>query len=131
MITFLFWNTNSKPLGDAIAAIAKAESVDILMLCECAIETRDLLTALNRETTEFHYTPGQNRRICMFTRFPGRYLAPSYESDRLSIRRLTLPAVDELLLVVAHFPSKLFWSDESQMLECANLGNKLLDSHDT
>jgi endonuclease/exonuclease/phosphatase (EEP) superfamily protein YafD len=127
MITFLFWNMNRKPLADAIAAIAKAELVDILILSECAIEAKDLLATLNRRDAEFHFAPGQNRRISMFTRFPGRYLSPSYESERLTIRRLRLPAIEELLLVAVHFPGKWFWSDDSQMLECANLGLMIVD----
>jgi hypothetical protein len=127
MITFLFWNTNGKPLADAIAAIAKAESVDILLLCECAIEAKDLLNTLNSGDTEFHFADAQNREISIFTRFPGRYFSPVYESDRLSIRRLRLPAIEELLVAVVHFPSKLFWSDESQMFECTNLSNTIVD----
>jgi len=103
------------------------QSRDILILSECAIEARDLLKVLNRRDPAFHFAPGQNRGISMFTRFPGRYLAPSYESDRVSIRRLTLPAIDELLMVAVHLPSKLFWSAESQMFECANLGSTIIE----
>lgn len=127
MITFLFWNTNGRPLADAIAAIAKVELVDVLILAECAIEAKDILKALNEDGPEFHFAPGQNLKISMFTRFPGRYFSPVYESDRLSIRRLNLPAIEDLLVAAVHFPSKLFWRDESQMFECTNLSNTIVE----
>jgi hypothetical protein len=128
MITFLFWNTNEGPLADAVAAIAKAEAVDILILSECAIEPRDLLKILNRNVPEFHFAPGQNRGISMFTRFPGRYFPEvNIGSRRLSVRRLALPPIEDVLVAAVHLPSKLYWSDESQMFECANLSNAIVE----
>jgi endonuclease/exonuclease/phosphatase (EEP) superfamily protein YafD len=125
MLTFLFWNINQSPLVDAIVAIAEAESVDILILAECAIHPVELLKALNREEPAFHFSKGRNDKIAMFTRFPGHYLAAVHEGPRFSIRRTTLPAIDEFLLVAVHFPSKLFWSAESQAQECTNLSNTI------
>jgi endonuclease/exonuclease/phosphatase family metal-dependent hydrolase len=128
MITFLFWNTNGRPLADAIAAIAKAESVDILILSECAIEAKDLLKILNRNSPDFHFAPGQNHRMSMFTRFPGRYFsAVNKGGRRLSVRRLALPAIEDVLVAAVHLPSKLHWSDDSQMLECTNLSNAIVE----
>jgi hypothetical protein len=99
MITFLFWNTNGRPLANAIAAIAKAESVDILILSECTIEAKELLKILNRNGPEFHFAPGQNQWMSMFTRFPGRYFsAVNKGGRRLSVRRLALPAIEEVLV---------------------------------
>ncbi|HTW65726.1 MAG TPA: endonuclease/exonuclease/phosphatase family protein [Bryobacteraceae bacterium] len=127
MLTFLFWNMNRKPLSEAIAAIANAELVDILMLAECPIEPADLLRTLNREEPAYHFAPGQNEKIPMFARFPGRYLPAVYESDRISIRRLMLPPIDDVTLVVVHFPSKFFWDDASQMMECTVLANTITE----
>ncbi|MBZ5607195.1 MAG: endonuclease/exonuclease/phosphatase family protein [Acidobacteriia bacterium] len=127
MLTFLFWNVNGKPLSDAIAAIAHDEAIDVLILAECGLEPAALLRALNREERAFHFAPGQSRRINIFSRFPGRYLRPAYESDRISIRRLALPVSEEVLLVAVHFPSKLHWSNESQTMECAVLSRTIAD----
>lgn len=125
MLTFLFWNTNRKPLVDSIAAMAEAESVDVLILAECPANPAELLKVLNRKEPAFHFARGESDEIAIFARFPGRYLSPLYESPRLSIRRGTLPAIDEFLLVAVHFPSKMFWSDSSQALECASLSNTI------
>jgi endonuclease/exonuclease/phosphatase (EEP) superfamily protein YafD len=127
MITFLFWNMNGRPLADAVAAIAKAESVDILILAECSIEATNLLKTLNHDRPEFHFAPGQNRRISMFTRFPGRYFSAVNKGGRLSVRRLALPAIEDVLVAAVHLPSKLHWSDDSQMLECTNLSNAIVE----
>jgi len=127
MLTFLFWNINRKPLSDAIANIAEQESVDILILAECAIEPGALLRTLNRKEPVFHFAPGQSPEIGIFTRFPRRYLKPTFESSRVSIRRLALPAHEEILLAAVHFPSKLFWSDQSQMMECPALSSTIAE----
>jgi endonuclease/exonuclease/phosphatase (EEP) superfamily protein YafD len=121
---------NRKPLGDAVAAIAEAEFVDVLILAECAVQAADLLQVLNRDEPAFHFAPGQNRRISVFSRFPQRYFSPVYESDRLSIRRLALPAIEEMLVAAVHFPSKLFWTDEGQMLECTNLRDTIVEEEE-
>jgi hypothetical protein len=57
MLTFLFWNINRKPLSDVIATIAEGESVDIVILAECAIEESALLKALNQTDAAFHFAP--------------------------------------------------------------------------
>lgn len=121
MLTCLFWNTNRKPLSDAIANIVEQEFVDILILAECAIEDSSLLKILNRHGPEFHFPSNLNPRIKVFCRFPGKYVIPAFDSGLVSIRRVVLPARDEILLVAVHFPSKLYWSDQSQAMECPNL----------
>ncbi|HLK19541.1 MAG TPA: endonuclease/exonuclease/phosphatase family protein [Bryobacteraceae bacterium] len=127
MLTFLFWNINRKPLADAIATIAEQESVDLLILAECAIEDSALLKTLNRRGPEFHFPSNLNSRIKLFTRFPGRYLVPSFDSDRVSIRRVALPAREEILLVAVHLSSKLYWSAQSQAMECPNLSTTITE----
>ena len=76
---------------------------------------------LNRGGPAFHFPVNLNRGIKVFCRFPGRYLIPTFDSERVSIRRVALPALQEILLVAVHFPSKLYWSDQSQAMECPNL----------
>ena len=123
MVTFLFWNINGKPLLDSIEAIAQEESVDVLILAECRIEARDLLQVLNRKRPEFHLARGISSQLVIYTRFPREFMAPAFDGNRVSIRRLRLPARLDVLLVAVHFPSKLRWSDESQMLECTQLSH--------
>jgi len=127
MLTFLFWNTNGKPLVEAIVELVEEQSIDVLMLAECDVAPARLLMALNRNESLFYFAPGQSPRLVMFTRFPDRYVAPAFDSDRISIRRLALPAREEILLALVHLPSKLYWSDDSQMLECTELARTIGD----
>jgi hypothetical protein len=61
------------------------------------------------------------QRVC--ARFPERSLRTLEEDPhaRLSFRQLILPSGRDILLVVTHFPSKLYWSGESQSQECTRL----------
>jgi endonuclease/exonuclease/phosphatase (EEP) superfamily protein YafD len=128
MLTFLFWNTNRKPLSEVIATIAERESVDIVILAECNIDASVLLKTLNRKGTAFHFVAGRGTRITMLTRFAGRYLVPVFDGKSMAIHRLILPARQEILVASVHFPSKLHWRNESQMMECAVFGDAIADA---
>src|ERR1035438_3492258 len=111
---FLFWNINGKPLADVVADLAHAHGVEVIILAESKITVPDLLIALNQQPTAgFHFCAGLSSAITIFSGFSSAFLAPVFESERVSIRRLTLPARSELLLATVHFPSKLYWSNDS------------------
>jgi exonuclease III len=119
---FLFWNINRKPLAKAVADLALADQIDVVILVECEVDPVTLLLALNSETgSDFHYSPGNSKAIRIFTRFSRDFLRPIWESDRISIRRLALPARSEILLAAAHLPSGLHWNRRSQNDECGEL----------
>jgi hypothetical protein len=126
MITFLFWNVGAAPRSAQIAQLAHNLDVDVVMLIELADEPNNLLQSLNRDSYIYKYAPGTgNKSIQVFARFPDEFIAPVFEDDRLTVRRLTLPGIEEILLAVVHFPSKLYWSDESQAVECTRLADDL------
>jgi hypothetical protein len=56
-------------------------------------------------------------RFQIFTKFPSEFLKPFHDEDRMTIRRLDVPAKDEILLTAIHFPSKLALSDADQAFE--------------
>jgi hypothetical protein len=123
---FLFWNINRKPLAELVAQLADVHAIDVLILAESGVKTELLLRALNSSTKRtFHYPVGLSKYITIFTRFSRDFLQPSFESERISIRRLALPARSELLIAAVHFPSKLHWSTESQAFECTELARRL------
>jgi endonuclease/exonuclease/phosphatase family metal-dependent hydrolase len=123
---FLFWNINGKPLADLIADLTHAHGVDLVILAESKITVVDLLLALNRQPTAgFHFCAGLSNAITIYSSFSSAFLTPVFESERVSIRRLTLPARSELLLATVHFPSKLYWSNDSQAFECAELARRI------
>jgi endonuclease/exonuclease/phosphatase family metal-dependent hydrolase len=128
---FLFWNINRKPLAEVIAELAEENGIDVVILAESEIDPNTLLRTLNRGTVaSFHLSVGFSPAIRIFTRFSQDFLMPIYESDRVSIRRLALPARLEVLLVAAHLPSKLHWSAESQSFGCTELALQIAAQED-
>ncbi len=127
MTAFLFWNLKRKLLEKLVANLALRYQVDVIMLAECSIEPEVLLRTLNPPGSyDYHYAPGIGcRKVEIFTRFPGDFIRPRYEEDRLTIRHLKLPGLTDVLLAVTHFPSKLYWSDSDQAFECVRLANSI------
>ena len=129
MVAFLFWNLNCKPLSASVASIASRHQVDVVILCECAITPVDLLRNLNAgPETSYRYAPGIGcKRIEILARFPSEFIRPLYETERLTVRHLALPGATDILLAAIHFPSKLHWSEKSQVLECIELADQIRD----
>ena len=122
MTTFLFWNINQKALEDNISNLAVEHEVDVLVLAECTIHPSIMLKTLNPpRDTQFHLTYSLCEKIVIYTRFSEEFIQPVLETNRLTVRRLVLPARTEILLVGIHFLSKLYWSEESQSFQCAEL----------
>jgi len=121
MITFLFWNLKKKPLEWVVTNLALRHEVDVLMLVECEIPPPVMLRALNQEETQFHSSVSRCDKVVIYTRFPRQFIKPVFETDRITIRRVTLPAMAEILLAVVHFPSKLHYSNSSQSFETTQL----------
>ncbi|MBI4965860.1 MAG: endonuclease/exonuclease/phosphatase family protein [Desulfomonile tiedjei] len=126
MTAFMFWNVNSRPRGEIIANLARRHDVDVIMLAECSISPAALLSELNRVETQYHYAEQRAcKKIEIYSRFPGDFIPPIIEDDRLTVRHLQLPGLTDILLAVVHFPSKLWWSDHSQAAECCQLTGSL------
>jgi endonuclease/exonuclease/phosphatase (EEP) superfamily protein YafD len=131
MLTFLFWNTNRKPLADMIARLVEDHRIDVLMLAESGAGAVEMLQRLNESSPDFHYAPSRApTAVDVFTRFSGEFLKPTFESGRVSIRRMALPARAELLLALVHLPSKLYWSEDSQALECVRLARTIQEQEE-
>ena len=131
MLTFLFWNLKGNPLDGIIGDLARVHRVDVLMFAECLIRPATMLTTLNRDTTEWFLPYSLCRKIAVYTRFPASFLTAIDEDDRTSIRRLTLPGLDEILLVVTHLPSKLWKEDESQDFDMPVIANRIRYNENT
>jgi endonuclease/exonuclease/phosphatase family metal-dependent hydrolase len=127
MSTFLFWNTGRRPIVDLISTAARAFEVDVLMLAECPIPGVELLSALNRTSADYQLTFTVSESVKVLTRFHAEFLRPTAESDRYSVRRLRLPGQQELLIVIAHLPSGLFFGPDSRSLECVELSRLIIE----
>jgi exonuclease III len=128
MLTFLFWNLNGKNLISSLAKLVVTHNVDILILAECTYNA-NLMPALNPEgqKAEFHYAPGKCDRIQIFTRFSKSFIEPITESEskRYTIRKLTLPDKDEVLLVAAHLLSQLHAKEDNLYAEAIKFAEKI------
>ncbi len=122
MLTFLFWNTNRKPVTGLVARLAEEHRVDVVVLVESESSSSEILNKLNENSVDFYYARSRvPTAVEVFTRFSPDFLVPTLESGRFSIRRMSLPARPELLLAMVHLPSKSYWTNDSQTLECAEL----------
>jgi len=129
MITFLFWNLNKKSLKSNIKNLADNFDVDVFMFAECAIPPETLLRTLNQDSVLYHYCRNTGcKKIDVFTRFPDDFLTPKNETDRLTIRHLTLPGLRDILLGIMHLPSKLHWTEQSQSGECYNVAMRVKEA---
>lgn len=130
MLRFLFWNIARSTDEDLVARAARSNEADVLILAECEIMPARLLEALNRDAPDYQYAPGQCERLRFFSNFDSGFLRPSYETARVSIRRLSLPGRDQVTLVGAHLPSKLHFSAGSQVFGCMEL-NQIIEEEET
>ncbi len=110
MPRFLFWNLAKRNLCGFVGNLVRQEDVDVLILAECRIPLAAMLEELNAERPDYQYAWGVCGHLVFFTRFDSKFLNPLSESPRVSIRRLTLPARQSLLIAAAHLPSKMGYS---------------------
>jgi hypothetical protein len=129
MITFLFWNLNKKPLDRYIRELVDEHTVDVLALAECGLSEATLLNALNtRKVPDFHFTQSECPALKIFTRFAGTYVEEVAHDTRVSIRRMRLPAREEILFAAAHLPSKLYADDRDHERRCEHTGQMICDA---
>ncbi len=126
MTTFLFWNINRKNLEEAIVNLAFRHEVDVIILAESNTPPGVILKALNRKKTEFHFSPGDCKKIHIFTRFPRRFLKVEGENNRATVRRLKLPRQEEILLVAVHLLHRQNEFQRNQ--ECVELSEMIRDA---
>ncbi|MCZ6675994.1 MAG: endonuclease/exonuclease/phosphatase family protein [Candidatus Poribacteria bacterium] len=126
MVTFLFWNLNKKPLASIVTNLARQHEVDVIILAECEIAPAVMLKALNRDETQFHFSSDSLcEKIAIYTRFSRQFLKPKFETNRITIRQLTLPARTEILLTGVHLPSKLHASNARLHDESTELAREI------
>jgi hypothetical protein len=95
-----------------------------LVLLECNIDPADVLHSLNQlDGQPFHHAVSPagaaSETIRIFTRFSPGMLHPLRDGARFTIRHMLITGQSSIIIAAVHFPSKLYWSDDSQALECA------------
>jgi hypothetical protein len=123
--------------------------VDVLILAECAFSSATLLEDLNREelprptpkegveratrgltpaSRQYQYCWGVSDHLVFFTRVGACGLEPVSESSRVSIRRLTGEGRAPMLVAAAHLPSKINYSEDSQVFESVRLSRMIAEA---
>jgi hypothetical protein len=119
VITFLFWNVNQRPLYDRIARLAAVNSVDVVILAECTMQSAVVSRALNATgAATFRVVQGSGTELRLFTRFPLSGWHARFQ-DTLEAWigfRVSIPNVPDLLLFVVHLPSKLWTTEHDRSL---------------
>src|SRR5262245_32977463 len=118
-ISFLFWNTNQKPLALRVGRLLQSHSPDVIILAECTTQPGAVSRALNAEQLgTFRVVPGSGDRLRLFTRLAvgGWSLLYREALEAWLVFRMAAPSVPELLLFVAHLPSKLHTDEHDRLL---------------
>ena len=82
------------------------------------------------KVAEFHFTQSDCQALKIFTRFAGEYLEEVNHNQRVSVRRMRLPAREEILFAAAHLPSKMYADDRDRELRCEQTGQMICDAED-
>lgn len=115
MVNFLFWNLKQKPLVEIVARLVIRYRVDVLMLAESQIQIEDLSPFLRQVgfPEYFDVSSSNCSKIQLFTKFDRAFINHTSETDRYTIRHLKIPNKLQILLVIAHLPSRLHENIES------------------
>lgn len=126
MLSFLFWNINRNSIEEIISRIVHENQIDILILAESKIEDKDILELLNvGEERVYLPAPGIPIRLRIYSRYTPEFIKPIRDSTFLAIRNLTLPLRKDILIVAVHLSSKMYESEEDQLLDCTNLSREI------
>jgi hypothetical protein len=122
---FLFWNVNGNSLEERVARIVRSRDVDVVALAECDATSPRWLDAISdAQHCRYHTGTTLLESIAVYTRF-GHRTVQEDPRTRVSARQLYLPSGRDLLLVVAHLPSKLFWQSDSQSQLCTDFAAQI------
>jgi hypothetical protein len=124
---FLFWNVHRMPVAPLVAALVNDYGVDLAILLEDAMP-EDLEAALNsNDIGPFlsHEDRGTKFRLYARSSLGRLHLAFGNDNGNLAMWRLASPDRREITLVVAHGPTKLFASGDSQAMECSLIADAI------
>ncbi len=118
LLKCLFWNAGRKKLDTEVAALAKQTDANVIALAEYPADGLDVLRQFASLNLDFHLVPTiACDRIRLFTKFPLANVTPGPEANRYTIKELSVPGMERVLLCLAHLPSKLHSDDVDQLHE--------------
>jgi endonuclease/exonuclease/phosphatase family metal-dependent hydrolase len=124
MATFLFWNIGQRNALADVVAVAHEIDVDVLILAESVIDEVALLKALNRDDDRTYRIPPLNLspRLKFFVRYGHGSFESLLDEGGIALRLVHTPVGQELLLAAVHLPSKMYRSDDEQIIIATELG---------
>src|SRR4029079_9790736 len=128
-INGLFWNIDGGDRAEIVAQFAAERDLDIVVLCESAIDVGHLLDILAARTGKtYAYPASALMRLQIFRRSHELGLEEIHGSanGRLTVRRLNCNG-NQLLFAAAHLISKREWGERSQQIEAQVLATELRD----
>jgi hypothetical protein len=118
VLKFVFWNIGRKPLINELKEILKDKKADILALAEFDGEANELLIALSNDNMNYYLIPQIGcQRITILSKIMPKHFHHRAETEYYTIKEISVPGGYKLLVVFIHFPSKLFMTDDDQMVE--------------
>ena len=127
----IFWNIRRRDLANVIRALVDENDADLLILAENALPIGALLEELNKREVRWSFAPSfgaANTQV--FVRGPGNFVAPLYDSQRMSIRRVLFPGSTPFILATVHLTSRLWRSEDDQAASSRDLVQALRDVED-
>lgn len=129
-MNLLFWNLNGRPLARMLHNLVAEYHIDILVVTECTIAPAALTEVLDHHSG-YPLVPSYSILKDTHVYAPAFWQRPRAryedESMRLSIQRLWCPSGSDILLVVAHLPSRVHMREASLSQLCMRLGQKVRD----
>lgn len=118
ILKFIFWNIGRKPLIQELMEIIKDKKADIISIAELDGQTDDLLAHFSKDKMNYHLIPQIGcRRITILSKLTPKYFKHGAETEYYTIKEIFVPGWKKLLVVFVHLPSKLFSTDNDQMVE--------------
>lgn len=139
MFNIGFWNINRRAkkkhikssvydISSLLVDFIRESELDILCLAEVDSDTiESTLSKINRLSTsgeDFSLISNEESQLYIITRLDQDVFSDysnTYKSKRWSAQHIRISHHLDFNLVMVHFPSKLYWSNESQAMECVNL----------
>ena len=128
---FTFWNLNKKPIAHLVRKLVDEQDIDVVLLAENNIDPAALLDALNNNQPRTYFLDDfPSKKITLLTRLPQGSITPISDDLGISIRHITPPLGNSILLVSAHFPSKLHRDKYGHLAFAAQVANLIKSAED-
>ncbi|MFV2058725.1 MAG: hypothetical protein ACC707_19860 [Thiohalomonadales bacterium] len=127
----LFWNAGKNKVDSFLVSLANTGDVDLIILAEYDPLENSFLALVNRTEEVFEEIPqiGCNR-ITIFIRLGIAAYEHGPESSYFTSKKLIFSDDFSMLLVGVHLPSKLYQSEQTQLLEASEFKREIEDAED-